>query len=52
MCKADLCGEVWRVMVCMICVLWGVMCQCGLGLMGALLFESGMIWVFFYVGET
>ena len=41
------CGEIWRVMVCMMCVVWCVMCQCGLELMGAMLFKSGMLCVFF-----
>ena len=37
MCEVKMCGEVWRVLVRMICVVWGVMWQCGLGLMGAML---------------
>ena len=43
-------GWAWRVMVCMMCVVWGVMCQCGLGLMGAMLFMMDMLWVLFMQG--
>ena len=40
-CEVDVCGEVWREIACVFSVVWGVMCQCELGLIGALLFMWG-----------
>ena len=37
-------------LVYMICVVWGVMCQYRLGLMGAMLFIRDMVWVLFMKG--